>query len=57
MTLVALIAVLAVTHGALRSAEANSKPEKRPARERAAKKACITGDVRKGIDLLEHRTV
>ncbi len=51
-TLVALLAFLATTYGASRYAEASSKPEKRSARERAAKKACITGDVNKGIDIL-----
>lgn len=49
---VALLAFLAITYGASSRVEASSKPDKRLARERAAKKACITGDVRKGIDLL-----
>jgi hypothetical protein len=49
---VALLTLLVATHGATRSVEASSKPDKRLAREKAAKKACITGDVRKGIDLL-----
>jgi hypothetical protein len=52
MTSVALLAVLATTYSASRDAEASSKQDKRPAMEKAAKKACITGDVRKGIDIL-----
>jgi len=51
----AVLAFLAVTSGATRGAEAASKPdkpEKKTAVEKAAKKACITGDVLKGIDLL-----
>jgi hypothetical protein len=52
MTSVAFLAVLATLHSSVRYAEASSRSDKRPAREKAAKKACITGDVRKGIDLL-----
>jgi hypothetical protein len=46
----AALVFLALAAGTL--ARAASKPANRPAMERAAKKACITGDVRKGIDLL-----
>jgi len=52
MTSVALLASFATIAGASRDAEATSKAEKRPTMEKAAKKACITGDVRKGIDIL-----
>jgi hypothetical protein len=47
-----VLAFLAVTSGATRGADAASKPDKKTAVEKAAKKACITGDVLKGIDLL-----
>ncbi|HEX7508685.1 MAG TPA: hypothetical protein VF550_18075 [Polyangia bacterium] len=52
MSSVALLASLATIASASRQAEAASKTEKRTTMEKAAKKACITGDVRKGIDLL-----
>jgi hypothetical protein len=48
----AVLALLAITLGSAREAGAASKPAKRTALEKAAKKACITGDVLKGIDLL-----
>lgn len=47
-----IVAFLTVAPGAVQAAGAASKPTNRPAIEKAAKKACITGDVRKGIDLL-----
>jgi hypothetical protein len=47
-----LVAFLTVALGAAQAAAAESKPTSRPAMEKAAKKACITGDVSKGIDLL-----
>jgi hypothetical protein len=49
---VALLASLATMASASRYAEAASKTDKRTTAEKAAKKACITGDVRTGIDLL-----
>jgi hypothetical protein len=49
--LVALVS-FALAAGTTQPGQAASKPANRPAMERAAKKACITGDVRKGIDLL-----
>ena len=52
MSSVALLASLATMASASRHAEAASKTEKRATAEKAAKKACITGDVRTGIDLL-----
>jgi len=52
MSAVALLASLATIASASHRAEAASKTEKRTTMEKAAKKACITGDVRKGIDLL-----
>jgi hypothetical protein len=52
MSSVALLASLATMAGASHYAEAASKTEKRTTAEKAAKKACITGDVRTGIDLL-----
>jgi hypothetical protein len=47
-----VVAFLAVAVGAAQVAGAASKPADRQTMEKAAKKACITGDVRKGIDLL-----
>lgn len=52
MSTVALLASLATIASASPYAEAAGKPEKRTSMEKAAKKACITGDVRKGIDIL-----
>lgn len=52
MSAVTLLASLATIASASHRAEAASKTEKRTTMEKAAKKACITGDVRKGIDLL-----
>jgi hypothetical protein len=43
---------LVATSGTLRTASAAGKSATRAAAEKAAKKACIVGDVRKGIDLL-----
>jgi hypothetical protein len=47
-----VVAFLVVAFGAAQVAGAASKPANRQTMEKAAKKACITGDVRKGIDLL-----
>jgi hypothetical protein len=52
MPSIALLASLATITSASRYAEAASKTKKRTTMEKAAKKACIIGDVRKGIDLL-----
>jgi hypothetical protein len=46
------VACLAIVSGAAQAAAPASKPMNRSATEKAAKKACITGDTRKGIDLL-----
>jgi hypothetical protein len=48
----AAIVFLTIATGAAQAAGAANKATNRPAMEKAAKKACITGDVSKGIDLL-----
>jgi hypothetical protein len=47
-----ILTFLIVTSGAPLAAGAGSTATKRTAMEKAAKKACITGDVRRGIDIL-----